>query len=491
VKPDDPIQYLQTRMVESGWGQIPVVDPVTGEMIGIVTRTDLLKTLSPKPLSKIEVNLEEKLILALPKNRLGLIRSIAQEAVAQKTALYLVGGFVRDLILDRPSTDFDIVVEGDAIQIAKRVASKHGGRVIVHTRFGTAKWYLLGSDFIGEDIPAFLDFITARLEFYAHPTALPTVERSSIKFDLHRRDFTINTLAIRLDGNHFGELHDYWGGRNDIKNGQIRVLHSLSFIDDPTRMLRAVRFEQRFGFKIEDRTLNLMLEARELLGTLSGDRIRHEINLIFDEPDCSKIFSRLAGLGLLKAIHPLLPWDSLIKNDLKEKIDQTPQSVWGKHTKVKLGSDRRTRGFLLWLSNLPAPDITPVCSRLRLSDSIKKNLLSIQMILSLIPSLVGAPPSKICELLDEFSIASIFFAFLKVEFQESELLKTYVLVWKNIVAVINGDDLIKRGLVPNRDYHRILHRLRSAWLDGEVTSPEEEAKLLEDIINRSIKSPGM
>ena len=150
-----------------------------------------------------------------------------------------------------------------------------------------------------------MDFITARLEFYSYPTALPTVERSSIKFDLHRRDFTINTLAIRIDGKHFGELYDFWGGLSDIKNQVIRVLHSLSFIDDPTRILRAIRFEQRFEFNFEDRTLQLLLDARNLLSNLSGDRIRHEIDLILDEDNFGQILCRLQELEILKMIHPI------------------------------------------------------------------------------------------------------------------------------------------------------------------------------------------
>jgi tRNA nucleotidyltransferase (CCA-adding enzyme) len=132
-------------------------------------------------------------------------------------------------------------------------------------------------------IARILDLISARTEFYLHPTALPTVERGSIKLDLHRRDFTINTMALRLDGYHYGELHDYWGGLNDLRNGLVRVLHSLSFVDDPTRMLRAVRFEQRFGFKIEERTLELLKEAITLIARVSGDRVRHELDHIIEE----------------------------------------------------------------------------------------------------------------------------------------------------------------------------------------------------------------
>jgi tRNA nucleotidyltransferase (CCA-adding enzyme) len=131
--------------------------------------------------------------------------------------------------------------------------------------------------------------------------------------DLHRRDFTINTLALRLDGYHYGTLYDYWGGLNDLRQGLVRCLHSLSFVDDPTRMLRAIRFEQRFGFRIEERTLHLLTEALQLISRVSGDRIRHEIDHILDEERAVQMLARLHDLGLLKAIHPDLKWDDWIQ----------------------------------------------------------------------------------------------------------------------------------------------------------------------------------
>ena len=146
------------------------------------------------------------------------------------------------------------------------------------------------------ELPQTLDLISARTEFYDFPTALPQVERSSIKLDLHRRDFTINTLALRLDGNHYGELYDYWGGFQDLQAGLIKVLHSLSFVDDPTRLIRAVRFEQRFNFRIEDRTFQLMEEAKDLINQVSGDRLRHELNLILSESDPKPALLRLQEL---------------------------------------------------------------------------------------------------------------------------------------------------------------------------------------------------
>ncbi|HEY5671279.1 MAG TPA: CBS domain-containing protein, partial [Anaerolineales bacterium] len=315
VQPDDSIEHLQRLMTDTGWGQIPVIDPQTGEIIGIVTRTDLIKTLSPRPRIPGRQNLAERLERALPPARLALLKSVAKVAHEQKVALYIVGGFVRDLLLERPSLDFDLVVEGDAIALARALSRKHGGRVTSHARFGTAKWLLTDAgknqgdsrkatnryDKLSNPNQEFLDLITARTEFYTYPSALPTVERSSIKLDLHRRDFTINTLALRLDGRYYGELYDYWGGFADLRQGIVRVLHSLSFVDDPTRMLRAVRFEQRFGFRIEQRTLELLIEAIPLLERVSGDRIRHELDHILIEERAVEMLARLSELKLLVA----------------------------------------------------------------------------------------------------------------------------------------------------------------------------------------------
>jgi len=482
VNPDDSIQQLQSRMTDSGWGQIPVVDPLSGDVIGIVTRTDLLKLLTQKSAKGDLDNLGSKLTKALPPDHLEIIRSIAAIAVEQRLPIYVVGGFVRDLMLDRPSMDFDIVVEGDAIQMAKIVSAQHGGKVTIHKRFGTAKWYLEKSDFQGADVPDFLDFITARMEFYAHPTALPTIERSSIKFDLHRRDFTINTLALRLDGRHFGELFDFWGGLSDIKGRIIRVLHSLSFVDDPTRMLRAIRFEQRFGFRIEDRTLQLMLDAKGLLGNISGDRIRHEINLIFEEGKNIEILSRLAELGLLTAIHPSLSWDRSIQTMISRNIDKLPPKNWVSSIRSPIFSDRKTLIYLIWLSHLQDGDVASVCKRLKLSESLSKDIQAIKKIVSSIPNMGNALPSQIFKELEGISLPAIFVASLKMDAGSVAILEKYILTWKNISPKTTGDDLKERGIPPGHIYQHILEQLRSAWLDGKIKSLEEESALLEKII---------
>ena len=222
VKLNDTLEHLQQVMSSTGWGQIPVIDE-KGQVIGIVTRTDLLKTLAGNMAQfPGKLNFTSHLDAALPPARLILLKEIASLAFQRKLAAYIVGGFVRDLLLDRPSLDFDVVIEGDAIAIGRLLAARFGGRLVSHKQFSTTKWWIAdnrpqlcqsldgGKDCLPADLPDSLDLISARTEFYEYPTALPSVERSGIKLDLHRRDFTINTMALRLDGRHYGELYDYW-----------------------------------------------------------------------------------------------------------------------------------------------------------------------------------------------------------------------------------------------------------------------------------------
>lgn len=489
VRPTDSIQHLQTVMTESGWGQVPVVDE-TGHVIGIVTRTDLLKTLAPRPSAARLPNLAEKLEQALPPERLTLLGAVRQAASEQNAALYIVGGFVRDLLLDRPSLDFDLVVEGDAIALARSLSRHYGGRVIGHSRFGTAKWFLKdGFDAARLGIqnpaalPEFLDFITARTEFYERPTALPTVERGSIKLDLHRRDFTINTLALRLDGRHYGELLDYWGGLNDLRAGLVRVLHSLSFVDDPTRMLRAVRFEQRFGFCIEARTLQLMDEARPLLEKLSPERVGHEIDLILDEPGAVAMLARLDELGLLKAIHPALPWNEALKARLTAGLDQSPPPTWGALPDLRAVPRRRALGYLLWLSDLSPEQIHAVCARLRLPVTLRIALLAAHHLRADLPGLIGAKPSAVVARLDEVPPLALFAVWLMAAPEERSPLEAYLARWRLVRPQTTGHTLQARGLTPGPHFRKILRRLRDAWLDGEVTTGQEEQTLLEKLIS--------
>ena len=324
VTPEDSVASLRKVMTEHEWGQVPVLDPVTGRLLGIVTRTDLIKQWAAPP-QRAE-SLDGLMAEALPASLLDLLQEVGAVASALSFPLYAVGGFVRDLLLGQPNFDVDLVVEGDAIRLAQALTQRFGGRVRSHRRFGTAKWILPetvtltndreasrrddGTTYAGNDLPESLDFVTARTEFYEHPTALPTVERSSIKQDLHRRDFTINTLAVRLTPDHWGELLDFYGGRKDLADGVIRVLHSLSFVEDPTRILRAARFEQRFAFHIEPRTEELITGALDLLDRVSAERVRHELELILAEAEPERALCRLDEMLVLARMHPQLRCDA-------------------------------------------------------------------------------------------------------------------------------------------------------------------------------------
>ena len=500
IAPDAPLQDLQTLMGRTGWGQVPVVDEA-GEIIGIVTRTDLIKTLTAQADIPAQSAVVEMLEQAVPPARLALLKALADEAGQLNLAIYVVGGFVRDLLLHRPSLDFDVVVEGDAIFFARQLAARWGGRVVAHRRFGTAKWEINGvregllaqldpaNPKDADQLPESLDLITARTEFYEQPAALPTVESSSIKMDLHRRDFTINTLALRLDGEHFGQIDDYWGGLSDLRKGKIRVLHALSFVDDATRLLRAVRFEQRFDFEIEPRTLGLMTESLPLLDKLTGARIRHEINLILAEAHAPQMLDRLAKLGILTAIHPSLPWDSAIRANLERCDQQDADPLWELPDGLDNLSLQQTLRTLVWLGGLPQKAIHSIASRLRFKTNLKKLLLATSQLIHALPELGEATPSQVVHVCENVPHLAIYAVHL-IEQDEAirAQLWNYASQWATVEPVTTGNDLKALGLAPSPAFSRILSTLRDAWLDGKIHSTEEEHALAEQLVRDAMAS---
>lgn len=502
IAPQASLEELQSLMGNTDWGQVPVVSPETGEIVGIVTRTDLLKTLSPAPDLPAPEKIIEKLEEVVPPARLALLNALAEEADQVNLPIFVVGGFVRDLLLDRPSLDFDIVVEGDAIFFANRLSTHYGGRVLTHRRFGTAKWILRGNAekliyaipaLNGEDqprLPDSLDLITARTEFYEQPAALPTVERSSIKMDLHRRDFTINTLALRLDGEHFGKIYDYWGGLADLSKGIVRVLHALSFVDDATRLLRAVRFEQRFNFQIEARTLALMEESLPLLNKLTGARIRHEITLILEEPKAPAMLARLWELGILQVIHPAIPWNDAIQNRLYHLETFNIDPAWSLSENLTTTEHKQMLMWLLWLGELSNEALNAIVSRLRSKSEIKNLLLATSKAVRQLPALVDAAPSVVVNTLEKLPRHALLAAYLILPNQEIRtLLEKYITKWASVEPFTTGVDLRALGLRPSPAYGRILKILRDNWLDGNIHSPEEEQALLNQLlIDEDLKS---
>ena len=497
VSPEDTLDHLQEVMTETGWGQIPVFDTDKNEITGIVTRTDLLKVLSTRQPRKRVHHLASQLDGSLPVEQVALLKTIANQATKLGMAAYVVGGFVRDLILSRPVTDFDIVVEGDAICLTQVLVDKFGGRMVCHNRFGTAKWYLNTNTMALQAIyttiknpvlptlPASLDLITARTEFYDHPTALPTVERSSIKLDLHRRDFTINTMAIRLDGQHYGELLDHYGGYNDLKKGVIRVLHSLSFIDDPTRAIRAIRFEQRFDFKIEERTFDLMLEAAGQLKSITGERIRHELDLLFFEERVSRMLNRLSETGLLSSIHPALGWDPAHSGNISQLLADTPSAEWELPERMWGHPLCRVLGYTFWLMNLTEVGLRSVIRRLHIPANIAEVIQQSRSLSANIKDLVGKAPSTICARLDDINLAAIRCVYYhNQDPAEQALIIEYILHLRKIEPGIDGHDLLTMGIPTGPHYRFILDELKGAWLDGKISSREQETIVLADLVRK-------
>lgn len=494
VSVDDSIHHLQKLMIEHGWGQVPVTGGETDEIIGIVTRTDLLTVLGNLHDREPTPSLAEELETALPEARFRLLKCVAAEAEQRKDALYIVGGFVRDLILGAPSVDYDLVVEGDAIGLAMSLAEKYGGRVSSHRRFGTAKWSISTADNMllerldleqheVDELPRTLDFVTARTEFYPHPTALPSVRTGSIKLDLHRRDFTINTLALRLDGSHYGQLLDHWGGGRDLREGKIRVLHSLSFMDDPTRMLRAVRLEQRLDFEIEARTLELLEDALPLLDRVSGDRIRSEIDLIFGENRLLAIMRRLDELNLLKAIHPSLPWNGKLERRYLRVLEYKPDDRWQL-------DENMGRAYLLyasWMMDLDPERTLLIAERLSFPGALREDIVAVSH-LSQITAKISkdAPPSEYVALFESYPERVLVALWLNLDpGKVRTAIEDFLSSWRYVRPTIDGDTLRSMGLKPGPLYTEILTALRDAWLDGRIGTREEEASLLKSMLGKA------
>jgi len=495
VRPDDSLDTLTKVMASSGWGQIPVVDSQSGEIVGIATRTDLIKSRSTQKLQPNQASITRKLRKAVPLAHYELLSSLAKEAEQMNLPIYIVGGFVRDLLLGRKSIDFDIVVEGDAIYFVKQLVKTIGGRFVSHNRFGTAKWYLaddktniikkMGSEekIDPDALPDHLDLITARTEFYDHPAALPTIESSSIKMDLHRRDFTINTLALRLDGVHFGKIFDFWGGLSDLNDRKIRVLHALSFVDDATRLLRAVRFEQRFEFEIEERTLALMTESLPLLNEMTGIRLLHEIESILMEDRVVWMFDRLDEVGILHAIHPDLQWNDRVKSRINHLNSLEDPNPWEIKNYIERLSLRQVLGLMLLLMDIPTEKLVAIAERLKLNARFVEEIDHLKLLINDLPGMPGQLPSQVNRRLTNVPRLVLFAAYNITQYDDQKtILLAFVTSWSKVKPFTNGNNLYQLGLDASPKYTEILATLKDAWLDGRITSKEEEKALLNTLI---------
>ena len=394
--------------------------------------------------------------------KLTLLLNIANLAESLSMSCYLVGGSVRDLLLGRPIKDLDVIVEGDAIKLGKQLVEVYGGKMTPHFKFHTAFWHIPASDQI-------VDLITARKETYEKPGQLPTVEPATIKEDLARRDFTINAMALRLNGDGMGEVLDPLGGGADVERGVIRVLHPRSFMEDPTRIFRAIRYEARYGFKIEAESLSLINpEALKVLATLSGERLRNELDLILDEDQSAKMLLRVASLKVLPAIHPKM---TDFNQEYADYLDMDA------HLDVQ--ADRRAIGYILWFMDLTEEEIFLLVNRLDFSNEMSLFVWAGAQLKRSLPHLTGARPSEWTYALEKLPLLSIYAVYLVS--RENDLL-SYLSIWRHVKPRTTGHDLKAKGLLPGPRFSEILIRLRSAWLDGEVNNESQEKELLAKLL---------
>ncbi len=460
-----PLVELQRLLTAAGESRVAVLRE--GQIVGVVTRSDVLAALGEEP----GEHPAEAPSIAGDLAALAELRPVFDAVAAaseHETGVYLVGGTVRDILLGEGGFDVDIAVEGDAIALAGTLASALGGRVRAHPRFGSAA-VLYGDG-------SRVDVVTARTEFYDSPAALPSVEYATIREDLHRRDFTINAMAASLRGEDFGRLVDPFGGRADLAAGRIRVLHNLSFIEDPTRIFRAVRYENRHGFRMDEHTLALARGCVEmgLVGDLSSARLRDELLALLGEGEVDHSLPRLGELGLDRAIHPRLTADAesvKLLHRLTELRDEYALDVpdWRLGLAV-LARRLHSEEVYDWLQQLKVRRRD--AERIAAAVTVGRRLVE----LLAVPAVSAA---EVVRLAEPYAPDAPLFA---LGLAELEPLRAYFRGLKDIRLEITGSDLADLGLRESPRVGEVLGELRQRKLNGELDGRESELAAARELI---------
>lgn len=512
------LQTLMDIIIEDRQRLVPIVSshtlgeqPLSEEMykdlpvIGVVTRTDLVRlfldeqntALSKKKAHRLNKrNVQRLLRVRTPKECVKLLEIAGQLAEEMGISVYVVGGFVRDLIMDRekwrwPNMDIDLVVEGDGILFAHYLAGKLGGRVREHKEFMTAL-VLFPSSALEDETMHFeyaaqelrVDVATARLEYYLSPAVLPTVELSSIRMDLTRRDFTINAMAIKLNTSNFGELEDYFDGQGDIKQKSIRMLHALSFVDDPTRAMRAIRFEQRYDFKICmqcDRLIRNAI-ALQVMQKLDGKRILTELEIILHEENVLQCILRMQDFGLLKEIHPCLE----LSTDEEAAFVTEAYKVldWYRMLYLHEEIDEVLFFVLAMGKGVGTSDIGELLQRLCLSEQQTEKYLEVRSQLIGVQPKVEAwfrnkePMSVLHLLLKNLAMEAVLYMVVRLEEILGEEIKKqlsyYIYQVRYEKIELTGNDIIALGVKQGPVVGTILQEVLAAKIDGKVSGYDEE-----------------
>ncbi len=416
---------------------------------------------------------------SLPQDLKALILLAKDVGSGLGIRLYLVGGFVRDLLLGVNNFDLDIVAEGDGIRFAEDFANRLQAKLVRHRRFGTATIIINGLK---------VDIASSRLEYYPQPACLPSVRSGSLRDDLKRRDFSINAMSVSLNADDYGRLIDFFNGQSDLNNKLIRVLHDLSFVDDPTRILRAIRFEQRYDFRIEKNTLKNLKSALKLqmLQKVQPQRLRDELILLLKEDCALKSIRRLDSLGAINFISPKLV---LTKDAYKLLAAVSVQIKWFKlncprHRKL----DTWLIYFMAVIDRLNLKDLKPMLKDFAFTGGQEKRIMIYKKINKAFISVLerkDTSPSRIFRLLDPLSYEVMLL--IKAKFRNKCLnrhIAEFLSVHHLMRLHLTGHDLRALGLVPGPQYQRVFKFVFNAKLDGQVNTAEEELNLVREFIAR-------
>ncbi|MDP2183202.1 MAG: CBS domain-containing protein [Actinomycetota bacterium] len=485
VSPGTDLITLEHLLASQGIGRLPVVEDQ--RIVGIVTRKDLLsaefgdKYLDrrvPQARGRSTQRFLSSVESLLPEEAYAALHDLGALAEEEGLRLHVVGGFVRDMLLGRKNLDMDVVVEGDGVAFAEKAAQTLGGRVKVHRRFGTAVLVLSKT--------LHVDITSARTEYYTRPGALPTVERSSLRQDLFRRDFSVNAMAACLNPDCFGQIADPFGGLRDLERQTLRVLHSLSFVEDPTRVLRGARFERRYGFSMDSSTEALARRAVEMnmLDEVSGARLREEMLDIIDEDAPSEVFERLRELGVLDVLLP----EGVSSSAVIEGLFAVERAY--KRLSPMFGREPRRRVTLVaallagaghgpaerWLRHMrfgreygePAIALAergPATVR-RLRDGR------------------GMRDSRLYHLLSTVPDEAVVWVWATGGTLVRERVEHYVDVVSRIKPEVSGKDLIEMGLTPSARFSAILAQALDDRLDGKAVGREAERANLQRLVTK-------
>lgn len=483
IEQDTAVEEIQKLIIEHNIGRLPVME--NGEIVGIVTRTNIIEMIhseisrdvEEKDANLSQYHLQQEMEAQLPEEVLALLNQISETAMRVNIPVYLIGGIVRDILLGKPNDDIDIVVEGDGILFAQGLQEDYGGEVIEHDSFGTATWT--------HPSKLTIDITSSRLEYYDQPASLPDVETSTLEEDLHRRDFTINAMAIRLNDGHFGELIDPFGGREDLQEKTIKVLHNISFIEDPTRIFRAIRFEERFQFQMDEQTENLALNSIDKVKNLTPNRIIEEMKRLFKEGDPATIIQRLFELNFWRQFG--IPMQSKAQSCRLAMNLQTIYQGLAQEEPIILSDG--PSWFNYFLMPYSVHSNVEAASRFALT---KHDMKLLREIIDLKQYDGWDQVEKIGEYhprLKSYSAEAILFMLSTEAVQDEQLVMDYVKKRTDLPQYVTGEDLVNSGLKPAPLFSDILLQLEVSQLNGEVKSKAEAMEWLEKFIATHLTTP--